>query len=84
MTRSLARDFGPANIRVNTILPGWVMTERQLALWVTPESESEIEKNQALKKKLYPDDISRMVLFLAADDSAMTTGQSFVVDGGWV
>lgn len=84
LTRSLARDFGPADIRVNAVLPGWIMTERQLERWVTPEAELEIERNQALKHKLYPADIARMVLFLAADDSRMTTGQSFIVDGGWV
>ena len=84
LTRSLARDFGLADIRVNAVLPGWIMTERQLERWVTPEAELEIERNQALKHKLYPADIARMVLFLAADDSRMTTGQSFIVDGGWV
>ncbi|MBS34905.1 MAG: 3-oxoacyl-ACP reductase [Thiotrichales bacterium] len=84
MTRSLARDFGAADIRVNTVLPGWVMTERQLSLWVTPEAEREIEEKQALKHKLMPADVARMVLFLAADDSAMTTGQSFIIDGGWL
>lgn len=84
MTRSLARDFGPADIRVNAVLPGWVLTPRQIELWITPEAEKEIEEKQALKHKLYPQDIARMVLFLAADDSRMTTGQSFVVDGGWV
>jgi len=83
LTRSLARDFGPADIRVNAVLPGWVMTERQLELWITPEAEDEINEKQALKHKLYPADVARTVLFLAADDSAMTTGQSFVVDGGW-
>jgi NAD(P)-dependent dehydrogenase (short-subunit alcohol dehydrogenase family) len=84
LTRSLARDFGPADIRVNAVLPGWIMTERQLERWVTPEAELEIERNQALEHKLYPADIARMVLFLAADDSRMTTGQSFIVDGGRV
>jgi NAD(P)-dependent dehydrogenase (short-subunit alcohol dehydrogenase family) len=83
LTRSLARDFGPVDIRVNAVLPGWVMTERQLKLWITPGAEAEINEKQALKHKLYPADVARMVLFLAADDSAMTTGQSFVVDGGW-
>ena len=84
MTRSLARDFGPADIRVNAVLPGWVLTPRQIELWITPEAEREIEEKQALKHKLYPADVARMVLFLAADDSRMTTGQSFVVDGGWI
>ena len=84
MTRSLARDYGPADIRVNAVLPGWVLTPRQIELWITPEAEQEIEQKQSLKHKLYPEDIARMVLFLAADDSRMTTGQSFVIDGGWL
>ncbi|MGE0238061.1 MAG: SDR family NAD(P)-dependent oxidoreductase [Parvibaculaceae bacterium] len=84
LTRSLARDLGPDNIRVNTISPGWIMTERQLKLWVTPEGETEIMKNQCLKRKLYPLDIARMALFLAADDSSACTNQDFTVDGGWV
>ena len=84
LTRSLARDLGPDNIRVNTISPGWIMTERQLKLWVTPEGEKEIMKNQCLKRKLYPIDIARMALFLASDDSSACTNQDFTVDGGWV
>lgn len=84
LTRSLARDFGEANVRVNAVLPGWVMTERQVALWLDEEGERMLYERQALKRKLYPDDVARMVLFLAADDSRMITGQSFIVDGGWV
>ena len=84
LTRSLARDLGPDNIRVNTISPGWIMTERQLKLWVTPEGEKEIMKNQCLKRKLYPIDIARVALFLAADEASAITNQDFTVDGGWV
>ena len=84
LTRSLARDFGESEVRVNAVLPGWVMTERQVALWLDEEGERMICERQAIKRKLYPDDIARMVLFLAADDSRMITGQSFIVDGGWV
>ncbi|MGE0004864.1 MAG: SDR family NAD(P)-dependent oxidoreductase [Parvibaculaceae bacterium] len=84
LTRSLARDLGPDNIRVNTISPGWIMTERQLRLWVTPEGEKEIMKNQCLKRKLVPADIARMALFLASDESSACTNQDFTVDGGWV
>ena len=84
LTRSLARDFGEANIRVNAVLPGWVMTERQIALWLDEEGERMLYERQALKHKLYPEDIARMVLFLCADDSRLITGQSFIVDGGWV
>jgi D-xylose 1-dehydrogenase len=84
LTRSLARDLGPDNIRVNTISPGWIMTERQLKLWVTPEGEKEIMKNQCLKRKLYPIDIARVALFLASDEASGCTNQDFTVDGGWV
>lgn len=84
LTRSLARDFGPDNIRVNSVAPGWIMTQRQLDLWVTPETEQEIMRQQCLKRKLYPDDVARLVLFLAADDSCAITNQTYVCDGGWV
>jgi NAD(P)-dependent dehydrogenase (short-subunit alcohol dehydrogenase family) len=84
LTRALARDLGPRNIRVNSVLPGWTMTERQIALWLTPEGEKELMARQCLKRKLMPRDIASMVLFLAADDSAMCTNQSYIVDGGWV
>jgi NAD(P)-dependent dehydrogenase (short-subunit alcohol dehydrogenase family) len=83
LTRGLARDLGPDLIRVNSVVPGWVMTERQVKLWLTPEGEADIMRNQCLPEKLYPPDIARMVLWLAADDSRMVTAQSFVVDGGW-
>ena len=83
LTRSLARDLGPDNIRVNMIMPGWVMTERQKTLWLTPESEAEMMDRQCLKRHLMPDDLARAVLVLAADDSAMCTAQSYIVDGGW-
>lgn len=84
LTRSLARDLGPDNIRVNTISPGWIMTERQLKLWVTPEGEKKIMENQCLKRKLLPVDIARVALFLASDESGACTNQDFTVDGGWV
>jgi NAD(P)-dependent dehydrogenase (short-subunit alcohol dehydrogenase family) len=84
LTRGLARDFGPDNIRVNSIAPGWIMTERQVSLWLTPEGEEELMRRQCLKRKLYPDDMARIVLFLAADDSSAMTNQTYVADGGWV
>lgn len=84
LTRSLARDFGPANIRVNTVVPGWIMTERQVALWLDEDGERKLLERQCLKRKLYPPDIARMVLFLAADDGENCTAQNFVVDGGWI
>jgi len=84
LTRALARDLGPRGIRVNSIVPGWIMTERQIALWLTPEGEQELMRRQCLKRKLVPEDIARVVLFLAADDSGACTNQSYIVDGGWV
>ncbi len=84
LTRTLSRDFGPAGIRVNAVLPGWVMTERQVKLWLTPELEQQVLDTQSLKQKLMPEDVARLVLFLAADDSHMITAQTYIVDGGWV
>src|SRR5262245_2146531 len=84
LTRALARDLGPMNIRVNSIVPGWIMTERQRRLWLTPEGEQELLRRQCLKRALMPEDVARVVLFFAADDSAACTSQSYVVDGGWV
>ena len=83
LTRGFARDLGPYNIRANTITPGWVMTERQLALWVTPESEARIDQAQCLRERLKPEHLANMVLFLASDDARMITSQNFVVDAGW-
>jgi NAD(P)-dependent dehydrogenase (short-subunit alcohol dehydrogenase family) len=84
LTRSFARDLGPHRIRVNSVLPGWVMTKRQLALWVNEEAERILDERQCLPDRIQPDDIARTVLFLASDDSAMCTSQNFVVDGGWL
>jgi NAD(P)-dependent dehydrogenase (short-subunit alcohol dehydrogenase family) len=84
LTRALARDLGPNNVRVNSILPGWIMTQRQQDLWLTPEGEADIMRRQCLKRKLVPDDIARVVVFLAADDSGACTNQNYIVDGGWV
>jgi NAD(P)-dependent dehydrogenase (short-subunit alcohol dehydrogenase family) len=83
LTRSLARDFGPFNIRVNAVAPGWIMTERQRTLWLTPEGEKEIMLRQCLKRKLMPVDIAKVVMFLASDESGACTNQQYVVDGGW-
>jgi len=82
LTKSLAREWGGKNIRVNAISPGWVVTPRQLQLWLTPEAEAEWMKEVALKRRIQPDDVARLALFLAADDSAMITGQNLVIDGG--
>jgi NAD(P)-dependent dehydrogenase (short-subunit alcohol dehydrogenase family) len=83
MTRGLARDWGADRIRVNTVVPGWVMTQRQIDLWFDAASEGRLYASQCLKDKLYPPDIARMVLWLAADDSRMCTAQNFIVDAGW-
>ena len=84
LTRCLARDLGKFNIRVNTVTPGWVMTQRQIDLWLDEAGEAEIARSQCLPGKLMPEDIAAMVLFLSADDSKMCTGQEFIVDAGWV
>jgi len=83
LTRSLARDYGPFRIRVNTLVPGWVMTDKQLRLWLTEEGKADIARGQCINEPLMPQHIAHMALFLAADDSAMCTAQDFVVDGGW-
>ena len=82
LTKSLARAWGGENIRVNAICPGWVITERQLTLWLTPEAEAAWMDQVALKTRIQADDVARLALFLAADDSAMITGQNLVIDGG--
>ena len=82
LTRGMARDLGPDRIRVNTVIPGWIMTERQVTLWLTPEAEANLMQVQCLKQKLVPADVSRMVLWLASDDSRMCTAQLWVVDAG--
>jgi NAD(P)-dependent dehydrogenase (short-subunit alcohol dehydrogenase family) len=84
LTRSLARDYGPYNVRVNAIAPGWIMTERQVSLWLTPEAEKELMSKQCLKRKLVPDDMARVALFFASDESGACTNQQYVADGGWV
>ena len=84
LTRGLARDLGPKNIRVNCVVPGWIMTERQVDMWLTPESEKELMDRQCIKRKLFPKDISRFVLFMASDEASACSNQSFVVDGGWL
>lgn len=84
LTRGLARELGAYGVRVNTVTPGWVMTQRQIDFWVDDAAEIEINKNQCLPNKLLPQHIASMVLFLAADDGAMCTAQEFIVDAGWV
>jgi NAD(P)-dependent dehydrogenase (short-subunit alcohol dehydrogenase family) len=83
LTRSMARELGKQNIRVNSLVPGAIITQRQLDLWLDAKGMADIEAQQALSGHLYPDDVARMALFLAADDSAMISAQQFLVDGGW-
>jgi NAD(P)-dependent dehydrogenase (short-subunit alcohol dehydrogenase family) len=83
LTRGMARDLGQDRIRVNTVVPGWVMTERQLTLWVTAETEKALDAAQCLKGRIQPVDLARMALFLASDDARMCTAQEFTVDAGW-
>ena len=82
LTRSLARELGPDNIRVTCVVPGNVRTPRQLK-WYTPEGEADIVAAQCLKGRLAPDDIAAMVLFLASDDARLMTGHEYFVDAGW-
>lgn len=84
MVRSLARDFGGDNVRVNAITPGWIITKRQLELWLTPEADAERNARQSLKRRIYPDDIAKLTLFLASEDASAITAQNYVADGGWV
>jgi NAD(P)-dependent dehydrogenase (short-subunit alcohol dehydrogenase family) len=82
LTKALAREWGADGIRVNAISPGWVVTERQLRLWLTPEAEAEWMRQVAIKRRIMPEDVARLALFLASDDSAMITGQNLVIDAG--
>lgn len=82
LTKALAREWGAANIRVNAISPGWVVTDRQLKLWLTPEAEEQWMKQVALQRRILPCDVANLALFLASDAAAVITGQNFVIDGG--
>ena len=84
MTRSLAHDLGPYNIRVNSVLPGAILTERQTRLYMSPDYEQRVFNAQYLKRHILPEDVARLILFLAADDSSAITSQSHIIDGGWI
>ena len=84
LTRGLAHELGQHNIRINSVAPGWIMTERQKSLWVTPEGLTQLMKDQCLQRTLDPADIARAVLFYASDEASACTNQSVVFDGGWL
>jgi NAD(P)-dependent dehydrogenase (short-subunit alcohol dehydrogenase family) len=84
LTRALARELGDRNIRVNCVVPGWIMTQRQIDMWLTPEGEAELMHRQCVKRRLVPQDIANFVLFLGSDDSSAMSAQTYLVDGGWV
>jgi NAD(P)-dependent dehydrogenase (short-subunit alcohol dehydrogenase family) len=83
LTRGMARDLGQDGIRVNTVLPGWVMTERQKKLWLDEAGEKLLDREQCLRGRIQPIDVARLVMFLASDDARMCSAQEFTVDGGW-
>ena len=82
LTRTMARDLGQHRIRVNTIVPGWIMTERQKELWVSEEAITEHKKRQILPDMIEPEYVARMALFLASDDAAMCTANNYMVEAG--
>ncbi|HMF53047.1 MAG TPA: SDR family oxidoreductase, partial [Edaphobacter sp.] len=84
MSRALAHAVGKDNIRVNSVMPGAILTERQKRLWLTEEYKAEVLSRQALKRMILPEEVARLVLFLASDDSSAITNQSYVIDGGWI
>jgi len=84
LTRTLAHELGQFNIRVNAVLPGAIETERQKRLWLTEEYRANVLARQALKRMIQPEEVARLVLFLAAEDSSSITNQSFIIDAGWI
>jgi NAD(P)-dependent dehydrogenase (short-subunit alcohol dehydrogenase family) len=83
LTKSLATELGNSRIRVNTVIPGWVATEKQLNTWLTPELEKLWTDNMCLKQRISPSEVAKLVLFLVSDDASMITSQKFILDGGW-
>ena len=84
LTRGLAAELGEHRIRVNVITPGWIMTERQIEKWLTPEGELEIRRNQVLPDKVGPEEVAPLALFLASDDARACSAQEYIVDAGWL
>jgi NAD(P)-dependent dehydrogenase (short-subunit alcohol dehydrogenase family) len=82
LTKALAREWGADGVRVNAISPGWVVTERQLELWLTPEAEAAWMEQTALKRRILPEDVARLALFLASGEAQAITGQNLIIDGG--
>ncbi|REL34411.1 SDR family NAD(P)-dependent oxidoreductase [Thalassotalea euphylliae] len=82
MTKSLAKDYGRYNIRVNAILPGWIATDKQLASYLSERQEKQWMAAMAIKKRIAPSEVAKLAMFLSSDDSAMITGQSITIDGG--
>jgi NAD(P)-dependent dehydrogenase (short-subunit alcohol dehydrogenase family) len=84
LTRGLAVELGEHRIRINVLTPGWVMTERQIQKWLTPEGELDIQRNQVLPDKVRPEDVAPLALFLASDDARACSAQEYIVDAGWL
>jgi NAD(P)-dependent dehydrogenase (short-subunit alcohol dehydrogenase family) len=84
LTRGLAAELGEHRIRINVLTPGWIMTQRQIDKWLTPEGEEEIRRNQVLPDKVRPEDVVPMALFLASDDARACSAQEYLVDAGWL
>jgi D-xylose 1-dehydrogenase len=84
LTRSFIMELGKSNIRVNTLYPGWIMTERQKELWFDAAGQKTLDEQQAMRGQIQPQDVANLVMFLSADDSWFCSGQEFTVDGGWI
>ena len=84
MTRALAHEVGIDGIRVNCVMPGAIVTEKQRRLWFTEEYKKQIMARQALKRDIQPEEVAKLILFLASDESQAITNQSFIIDAGWV
>jgi|SRR5208283_2692162 len=84
MTRTLAREVGGDGIRVNAVLPGAILTDRQRELWFTEEYKQQVLSRQAIKRMILPEEVAKLILFLGSDESLAITNQSFIIDGGWV
>ena len=84
LVAGLARELGQHLIRINCLVPGWVITDKQRRLWLDAEGEADIARNQCLPGHVMADDLARAALFLAADDSRMLTAKDIIIDGGWV